>query len=31
MDVIFGLVRWVVVIVLLGVILFRIFRIKNKV
>ena len=27
MDVIFGLVRWVVVIVLLGVILFRIFRI----
>ena len=27
MDIIFGLARWVVVIVLLGVILFRIFRI----
>ena len=26
MDVIFGLVRWVVIIALLGVVLFRIFR-----
>ena len=27
MDVIFGLVRWVIIIALLGVVLFRIFRI----